>query len=383
MESLKEASRRFLAWFRDEALPLWAARAWDAQKGGFHEALGFDGAPAPGPVRRVRVQARQIYAFMEAARAGWLPTGAELARLGFDYFLDKACPDGGARGCVHLISPEGAVIDARRDLYDQAFLLLACASLWRAGRDQRALGLANRTLAFLDGEFAAPAGGYREDDQGTRPRRQNPHMHLFEALLALHGATGEEAHLKRADAIYALFCERFFDREKGRLIEFFADDWRPAEGEAGRIVEPGHMAEWIWLLDLYSERRGTDVRAVRKRLFEGARRLGADPASGFLVDRMIPGSPAPDRGRRLWPQTEYLRACLVLARHGDGEAAETGAALVGALFATYLDQKVAGLWCDRYDSAGRPAAKDVPASILYHLETAALEAQRFLGNKPA
>lgn len=382
-EGLKDALRRYVGWLESRALPLWAGAGWDARRGGFFEALDFAGAPVEGAPRRVRVQARQIYAFAETARIGWAPEGAALAAKGFEYFLGKACPGAGARGCVHLIEADGAVADDRRDLYDQAFLLLACASVWRSAADRRALDLAEAALAFLDSELAAPAGGYLEDDRGTRPRRQNPHMHLFEALLALHAATGEEAFLKRADAIFALFTAHFFDRRNGRLVEFFDDALAPAPGEAGRTLEPGHMAEWVWLLDAYGAACGADVAAMRRELFDGARRLGTDPASGFLIDSVVAGDAAPDRSRRLWPQTEYLRAALVMARHGSAEAASVAAGLVDALFDTYLDQPVAGLWCDRYDGAGRPVAKDVPASILYHLLSAALEARRFLAEKAA
>ncbi len=381
-ERLTGALSRFVAWHREQALPLWADAAWDAARGGFYEALDFSGAPLEGK-RRVRVQSRQIHAFMEAARMGWAPQGEALAAKGFDYLLAKACPDGGARGCVHVLAADGTVRDARRDLYDQAFLLLACASAWRVLKDRRALDLAGATLAFLDREMATPGGGYLEDDRGTRPRRQNPHMHLFEALLALHEATGDEAWLVRADAIFDLFRRFFFLRAEGRLAEFFTDALAPEPGEKGLLVEPGHMAEWAWLLDTYAAARGVDVAAMRRELFDGARRLGTDPASGFLIDSLTAGDPAPDRSRRLWPQTEYLRASLVMARHDDAAAETVAADLVDALFRTYLDQPVAGLWCDRYDGTGRPIAKDVPASILYHLLSAALEAQRFLDEKTA
>ncbi|MEQ8934302.1 MAG: AGE family epimerase/isomerase [Amphiplicatus sp.] len=382
LERLTGALSRFVGWHREQALPLWAGAAWDEARGGFYEALDFAGAPLEGP-RRVRVQSRQIHAFLEAAQSGWAPGGEALARKGFEYSLANACPDGGARGCIHALAADGAVIDARRDLYDQAFLLLACSSVWRALKDRRALDLAGATLAFLDADLASPAGGYLEDDRGARPRRQNPHMHLFEALLALYEATGDEAWLVRADAIFDLFRRCFFLRGEGRLVEFFTDALAPEPGEKGLIVEPGHMAEWVWLLDTYGAARGIDLGAMQRELFDGARRLGADPASAFLIDSLAVGDPSPDRARRLWPQTEYLRASLVMARHGDIEAQTVAAGLIDALFDTYLDQPVAGLWCDRYDGAGRPIANDVPASILYHLLSAALEAQRFLDEKAA
>lgn len=363
------AAKRYLDWVRGLALPFWASAGWDAERGGFYEALGHDGRPVPGP-RRVRVQSRQIHAFAEAEALGWLPGGRVLADRGFAYVRARACPDGGARGCVHILDEEGRVIDATRDLYDQAFLLLACASLWD---EPLARDLAGRTLGFLDRDLAATEG-YRERDAGASLRRQNPHMHLFEALLALYEASNDEAFLERAAAIHRLFETRFLDRTRGVVREFFNDDLSPAPGGAGVAIEPGHGAEWVFLLDWFGAARGVDTSADQRLLFAQAR-ASAD-AAGFLPD--VAGA---DGARRLWPQTEYLRAALLLARAGDASAAAVAPALVDALFESYLDHEIDGLWIDRFDGAGRPIAKDTPASILYHLMSAAREAQRFLESR--
>jgi mannose-6-phosphate isomerase len=372
MEYEFAALRRLAGWFRHEALPLWAARGYDRARGGFYEAIDLAGRPRGEATRRVRVQARQIHVFANAARLGWGGAAAEIARAGFDYFLARACPDDGARGCVHLLAPDGSVNDDRRDLYDQAFLLLACASVWEALRDDRALGLAGRTIVFLDRELAAAGGGYLEDDRGTTPRRQNPHMHLFEAFLALHAATGETHWAERADRLFALFEQRFFDRKEGVLREFFSDDLARPDGALGEIIEPGHMAEWAWLLDKYRapKDRSAEIQAA---LFAGAARFGRKDDSGFLPDRLRLGEVTAAVTRRLWPQTEFIKAGLVQARRGDRSAGEQAEALAGALLASYLDQPVKGLWCDQYDGSGRPIAKDAPASILYHLFEAVRE----------
>ena len=242
-EALANAIDRFEAWYVGRALPLFAAAGVDP-RGGFHESLGFDGAAIAGK-RRVRVQCRQIHVFTDAGRRGWLKDGEAIAGRGFARLLETACPKDGARGCVHALNDDGTVSDHLRDLYDQAFVLLACAARMEA-KDDRAIALAARTLAFLDREFASPFGGYRENDRGGLPRRQNPHMHLFEALMALHAASGDDAYLARARAIDALFHQRFLDRVQGVLREFFNDDWSLIERVSDRI-EPGHMMEWVSL----------------------------------------------------------------------------------------------------------------------------------------
>jgi mannose-6-phosphate isomerase len=381
MDTLPAALRRFTGWFDRQALPLWAKAGWDERRGGFYEALDFNAGPVADMPRRVRVQTRQIHVFAGAAAARLHPDAERLAKAGFDYVLAKACPEEGKRGCVHLLSPDASVIDDRRDLYDQAFLLLACASMWSAFRDERAMTLAERAMKFLDRELAHPFGGYAEDDKGTLPRRQNPHMHLFEAFIAMHAATSKAVWLTRAEAIIRLLTDRFYTGAGGRLIEFFEEDLQPAGGEVGRVLEPGHMAEWATLIDAYwriSHVKG--VRNISYVLWGQARHHGED-ASGFLVDRVLWGEPA-GGSRRLWPQLEYLRSCIVLpavAAHEKGR--QVASSLLTVLFETYLSVRVPGLWMDQYDHAGRPVATDVPASILYHLYEAARDARAYLNEE--
>lgn len=374
--ALGAALQRFIDWFWRDCLPLWAERGADAE-GGFWESLSFEGMPVAGEPRRVRVQGRQVHVFATAARLGRLPKAEGLARRGFDYLRSRGCPDGGRRGCFHILGPDGGVIDSRRDLYDQAFLLLACASMRRAFGDNGALCVARSVANHLDRELRGPGGGFLEDDRGGKPRRQNPHMHLFEAMTALAGVDG--AFAPYADEFFRLFERRFLDRKAGVLREFFIDDLSAPDPAKGDILEPGHMAEWVWLLETrfaHSGESRNPARDAQRLLYRRAVEIGEDQ-SGFLVDAVRLGE-KPSGARRLWPQTEYLKASLVMARNGEAGAVETAERLVRALFDTYLDQDVKGLWCDAFDGEGRAIAKSVPASIVYHLMEAALEAEKHL-----
>lgn len=368
MQRLAAAIDRLTEWHVARVLPLWARVAQESQ-GGFFESLDFSARPVTGQARRVRVQCRQIHTFSDAARRGWLPEGETIAAKGFARLLATACPNGGARGCIHRIDDEGAVIDSRRDLYDQAFLLLACASRFGAAMDDAAREVADATLAFLDLELSSPFGGYREDDAATLPRRQNPHMHLFEALMALHAASGDPEFLIRARAVDTLFATRFVDSDAGVLRESFMDDWT-LDRARGDVIEPGHMAEWVLLLDRFEALSGEDRSATKRMLFDGARATAAPSDSPFIPSRSVAGRPTARGARRLWGQTEFLRAALVMARAGTPGAADLAGDLIDALFKSYFNQKVDGLWCDEYDATGAPIARDVPASILYHIHEA-------------
>src|SRR2546430_12326694 len=114
------------------------------------------------------------------------------------------------------------------------------------------------------------------------PRRQNPHMHLLEALLALHVATGEKNWLRRAGALVDLFKRRYVDLDTGALIEFFTADWFQAAGTAGALREPGHQFEWVWLLHEYFRLSGDDsVTPYAERLFAFGTQFGIERGEGL------------------------------------------------------------------------------------------------------
>ena len=364
-------------WMRDEALPFWLTRAADAD-GLFHETLALDGTPMPDTERRLRTGMRQVYVFAHAAQLGLADRARslDLAERMMARLRARAWAPDGRPGWVARFGRDGAVTDDRRDLYDHAFALHALAALYLATGHADHAGSIDATLDVVDRVLAAPHGGWAESDRHELPRRQNPHMHLFEASLALFEATGEARHLARAGDILELFRDRLFDGATGLLGEFFALDWSRAPGPDGGRLEPGHMAEWVWLLRRYERASAQPVDAVCATLLASAQRLGLT-ADGFLMDEVDAGGrPLRDR-RRLWPQTEYLKALLVqhLAT-GEAGLLDAAEALVRRLFDSYLTDIPRGAWRDQFRLDGTSTAADIPASILYHAFAPVVEIMR-------
>jgi mannose-6-phosphate isomerase len=77
-----------------------------------------------------------------------------------------------------------------------------------------------------------------------------------------------------------------------------------------------------------------------------------------------------DPGARLWPQTEHLKAALIL---GEREAALQAA---GSL-TRYLDTPARGVWRERMRPDGGFVEEPAPATSLYHLYLAIRELTRF------
>lgn len=375
--SLTDMARDFDRWLKLSALPLWGTLGVGAD-GGFVEALDADGV-AVGEFRRARVQARQAYVFSLGFEWGWGEGYGALVERGLARFeATNLRPDGLYRTRV---TTEGAPLDETASLYDQAFVLLATATAAAAGIDpDRQRRTAARTMASLE-SLRLPQGGWREP--GGHPFQANAHMHLLEAVLAWEALEPDGVWAATADAIADLARAHFIDAGGGFLREFFAEDWRPAEGEAGRLVEPGHQFEWAWLLTRWGRLRG-DAWAVEaaRRLFACGER-GLDPGRGVAIDALDETLQPRSSTARLWPQTEWLKAALILAEAADGR--ERGRLLDSARAALrglmqYL--KPSGLWHDSLGVDGVFDRDPAPASSLYHIVAAGRQVRDTLGTVP-
>jgi mannose/cellobiose epimerase-like protein (N-acyl-D-glucosamine 2-epimerase family) len=367
-----------VTWVFDSLLPWWSAHGVDRDAGGFHERLDTNRAPVAAAGKRAMVQARQIAVFAQACLASRLPEGRALAHAGRD-FLCIHCrhPDGGWR---FRVARDGAPMDDMRDLYAHAFVLYALAWLYRLDGDAATRALADETMAFLDRHMAHPRGGYHEalDGRGTPaagPRRQNPHMHLFEALLEWHAATGDAIWRDRAAPLAALFVDRFC--VEGTLREYFDDALAPLPGEQGQIVEPGHHYEWCWLLHRYKALGGGDHTALGAALYAFAERHGLDAASGGVIDTVAPDGTPTQRCRRFWPQTEAIKAHIArLEATGDPALAARIDRQAQALYGVHVAGAVEGAWREHLCPEGTLIVPELPASSLYHVTLAATELAR-------
>jgi len=378
---LEPAAAALVDWAIDAALPLWATAGFDAEHGRFEERLTLSGGRLPEVPLRLMSQARQIHGYALAARRGWHTDALALVERAFASMVRDYRGRDDRPGWIFSIRRDGAIADARRDLYTHAFVLLAIASYVEASGRREALVLADETLAFVERDMAAPQGGgfVEELPPNGGVRRQNPHMHLFEGLLALWECSRQERYLARATDLFDLFATRFF-RDPGVVGEYFTADLRPADGVVGRIVEPGHHHEWVWLLRRFEEASGRSMQGYVDALYGHADRYGFDEAGMILGELLVDGTPRAGV-RRIWPVTEAIKANLVEARHGRTQGEGRAAALAVVLRERFLTIDPPGGWRDRLDDKGCCVSEYMPASTLYHLLGAIDELSRFAGRR--
>lgn len=358
--------RRVGKWLYEQLLPHWLASAGDVN-GGFVEALATDGSPLSELPRRGRVAPRQIFAFSEAVLRGWDPNGAasELVEKGVTFLDTRArAPNG---GWVTLLASDGTITDAKRSLYDHAFVAMAGAHAYRATGSRDALSIANEAFDFIDLSCRDLDGiGWFDPDGAFDGRFANPHMHLLEAALIMFEATSDPRSIERAEEIACLFEEHMFSSATGAMFEDYDSNWTVVPSLVDGRVEPGHCYEWAYLLKRLDALSGRDTRSWCNRLVSFADRVGVGP-SGRVLNAITQSGEPINPNSRLWPQLERIRAKLHVV---EASAPGTVDNLLINVFEEYVAPAKPGLWHDELDPAGASIRGEVPASMLYHFATA-------------
>lgn len=365
---------RLLSWLLTEALPIWWEVGADKTGGGFHEAIDLAGKPVLGE-RRARVQARQIFTYAVAGELGWNGPWREAVRHGLDYYIGRYRRPNGL--FVNTLRADGSPSPAAPHLYEQAFALLAMAT---AGEPALA-PVADAVRERLSTERRGAAGGYTGfvDD---RFFQSDPHMHLFEAALAWEQLSPDPSWRVLADEVAELCLACFMTRD-GLLLEYFDATWAPAAGLQGRLAWPGHQFEWAGLLERWALRRAReDVRKIARRLYRYGADYGIEPTRGVAVFELLDDLSVNDAKARLWSQTEWLKAALILARSATGDERHrylSDAVAAAKALLLYLDTPIAGLWRDKLLADGSWVEEPAPASSFYHI----IDALRVLAAWPA
>jgi len=360
--ALEQQATRLLDWTLTKSIPLWSTVGIH-KSGVTHEALDFAGEVVKHSRVRVRVVARQLYVFSLAKCLGW--KSDQLDALIESHFnaLDSSCRRvDGLFGQVFELDSQRLSND-NYTLYDTAFALLGFASA-RQHLNQTVVDAAiYRTIDSLDQVAAHPAGGFQETIAATE-RLQNPHMHLFESLLALRENEFPGEIETRIERLREFISGTFFDQNVHIVHEKASD--KEAESHS---YEPGHSMEWVWLLTWYARQRTQSTELFAAALYHRA--LGSLDENGFACMVANASSDSPDMSKRLWSQAELLKAyvSIALTENGDRrqQAIDAATGLCRNIYDHWLAPAVPGGWLDHLDFSGDVIAKNMPASTGYHL----------------
>ncbi|SON57240.1 putative sugar isomerase YihS [Hartmannibacter diazotrophicus] len=294
-------------------------------RGGFFE-LTVEGAPRDGGnvLRQIHTTARMVHCFAIAALMG-RPGADDIVDHGLTCLWEQHRDD--KHGGYVWSFDDGGPVDASKQAYGHAFVLLAAASGCQLGHPL-ARRLLDDVTVVLDERFWEERHGAvaEEFDRDWSPlgdyRGQNSNMHLTEALMAAFEATGEPLYLARAERIAALVIAKNAAGNRYRLPEHFDSEWRLVRdyrnGDMFRPfgTTPGHSLEWarlllqLWVL---GDRRHDWMKTAARALFRTAIETGWDEAAGGFF-YTLDWDDRPHLPFKLWwPCAEAIGAAAYLA----------------------------------------------------------------------
>lgn len=364
---LRETAHRARAFLLGPAAQMWS-RGGQLRNGLFPERFELSGLENTEYFRTF-VQARHVFSFACIGCLGWDGPWRELIAGAVETLLTSAKrPDG---FFVHKMDSNAVPLDDRADLYDQSFVLLALAVSGSSLERPEFFDEAENLLTRIRERWSHPQGGYREGEIADAAiRRQNPHMHLLEAFLALSEASNRPVFAAAAQEIAELARNSFMDQSSGALLEYFSDNLHPAGGVAGRIAEPGHCFEWAWLFERFAAAGSPEWIEVSDRLTEFGRKFGLDHDRGVAVNAVLTDGQLHDGRARLWAQTERIKAAAIRSRRLGSEAEAQEAILAARGLEKYYDVPTPGLWRDKLNPDRSWLKELAPGTSLYHISCA-------------
>lgn len=351
-------------------------------RGGFYD-LTREGKPLTPDtqVRPIHIAARAAHCFA---------IGHLLGRPGCDAVVDHAMTflwnrhrDTQNGGYFWSVDDAGPV-DANKQAYGHAFVLLAASSASLVGHPLAAPMLADITdilnTRFWEAKHGAVAEEFTRDWKplnGGTYRGQNSNMHLTESLMAAFEATGEQHYLDKAESISNLVINCAARSMGWRVAEHFTADWQVDktyyhENEMFRPAgtTPGHALEWarlvlqLWVLG--GKRHGWMLEAG-EQLFARAMADGWDKAHGGLF-YTLDWNDTPDKRMKLWwPLCEAAGAAHFLNQHVPSTIHEEAYRRIwGVIAQSFIDTEHGG-WHEEKTEDLKPSYALFPGKAdIYH-----------------
>jgi mannose/cellobiose epimerase-like protein (N-acyl-D-glucosamine 2-epimerase family) len=280
--------------------------------GFFQVTLDREWRPIGDQVATLTSQNRQIFVMGVGYELTKNPAYVEALKKGADFLLAKF-RDTQYALWFFSVSPDGKVLDSRKDCYGHAFTLLGLSHAARITRDQRYRDAALDTWTGMKEHLRYPGGFFKpvtSRDYGRvfGTNSQDPMMHLFEALLALHDATGSKEIYSDAEEHANNIYTKLYQEDGGYLPEMYGADWKPLP----RVpLEVGHQFEWAYLLS-HAVDKGFSKRylEIGARLLAFGMKSGYDHEQGGIYSRANYAGHVEKGPKSWWQQCESLRAFM-------------------------------------------------------------------------
>lgn len=255
----------------DRVIPFWERHSPDHEYGGYLTCLERDGAVFDTD-KFVWLQARQVWMFSHLYRTvdrrrDWL----ELAALGADFLLRHGRAESG--DWYFSLLQDGTPLVEPYNIFSDCFAAMAMAEYAAVSDSEEAATTARRSWRRVQERSAHPKGRWAKAVNGSRPTltMSLPMIQLNMADVFAQTIGGDDIGLDErglAGVIEdnaAVVLNRHIDVERRAVFEHVLPDGSHPAGMDGRLLNPGHAAEALWMTLEAAETIGNAEWAERAR----------------------------------------------------------------------------------------------------------------------
>ncbi|MBB6461726.1 AGE family epimerase/isomerase [Flammeovirga kamogawensis] len=301
-------------------LNYWMERTIDTKNGGFYGQISYNNIINAEADKGAIMHARILWTFASAYNLLKDERYLKIADYTYDYikehFLDKEYG-----GVFWMVDYKGNVVDDKKQVYANSFVIYAFAEYAKAAKTLEAKELALNIFDKIE-EFAFDEvnNGYFEaysrewfllDDlrlsakDMNEKKTNNTHLHVLEAYTTLYEVTKNEKVGKQLRNLIELFLNKILNPGTYHFKLFFDENWKLKSDE----ISYGHDIEGAWLLqeaaiqlgdqELLEQVKDAAVKIADVTIEEG---IASD---GAIINEGNP-SGVTDTDRHWWPQVEAM-----------------------------------------------------------------------------
>jgi len=313
-------------------LDFWLTRAIDAKNGGYKIRFGPNGEDQGDGPKALVTQARTVWLFSRAARAGYGDRKKLLAAAehGYKFLVTKMwnSKHGGFAWSVDAAGRQP--IQSKIHMYAQSFALYAVSEYAMASGRKDVLDFAVRYFNLIeakahDNRYGGYIEFFNEDwTPGDGPnymsapaayKLMNTHLHLMEAMTTFYRASKLPLARTRLIELMSIESNAVVRKSITACTDQYRQDWTPVlDGPAAR-VSYGHDLENIWLLADAADAAGLPAAPyldLFRENFAYSMKYGWDGIHGGFWYTGWFRQPANGRTKSWWVQSEALVSALTM-----------------------------------------------------------------------
>ncbi len=255
MRDLKALGQAYRDALLQDVIPFWMRHSVDTEYGGYLTCLDRFGAVFDTE-KYVWLQARQVWTFsMLYNRVARNPEWLEIAGHGAR-FLKQHGRDG-AGAWYYALDRQGRPLMQPFSIFSDGFVAMAFSEYARASGDVETRQIADRSYQGFLHRQSCPKGQYSKAVPNARPLMAlSLRMMHLNLLLEMSWQLDASAVQMQGEQCLHEVMTLFLDADRNLLFENVAPDGSHPDVPEGRMINPGHGLEVLWMVMALAERMG-------------------------------------------------------------------------------------------------------------------------------